>query len=91
MLFASFSIETWLVLAVIALIALNGVQLLFWSWQYHRLIDKIMCRNYAEYVQVKKSLNELPQSSSNQGLKLSHDDELENERILRELNGVFNT
>ncbi len=74
------SIET---IVIYALIGLNLVQLVFWAICVHKLIDKIMSRNYAEYVQSKpvrpvaKSSNEV---DSNQA---------EEEEVLRELNGML--
>lgn len=41
---------------VIGLAALNIFQYFFWTWQVHKLIDKIMSRNFAEYVQATKPL-----------------------------------
>ena len=69
------------------LVVWNIVQFIFWSKQVHRLIDKVMSRNYAEFVQaertrgpslVKKELGKLPES-----------EQVEEEKVLQELNGLF--
>jgi hypothetical protein len=48
--------EVILSLVSLSLIALNLFQLIYWSRQTHKLIDKIMSRNYAEYVQTQQTL-----------------------------------
>ena len=39
---------------IIVLLALNVFQLVWWSWQTHKLIDKLMSRSYFEYKEAKK-------------------------------------
>lgn len=41
----------------ISLVGLNIFQLVFWSYQQHRLIDKVMSGNYYSYQQAQ-SINE---------------------------------
>lgn len=41
-------------LVILGLLGLNVFQIVYWSRQTHRLIDKIMSRNYAEYITVQK-------------------------------------
>lgn len=36
---------------ILILIALNVMQFIFWSYQMHRLLNKIMSRSYFEYKQ----------------------------------------
>lgn len=48
-------------LSVISLIALNAYQTFFWSRANRELIDRLMARNYSEFVQGKKLLSEKPQ------------------------------
>lgn len=40
--------DNWL---AIALLLANAVQFWFWSRQNQRLVDKVMSKNYADYVQ----------------------------------------
>lgn len=42
------------VILIVLLGGLNVFQIIYWSRQTHRLIDKVMSRNYAEYVSVEK-------------------------------------
>lgn len=51
--------ETWL---IFGLCAVNVFQLFFWSWTTHKLLDKLMSRNYGEYVQVRAPKHELPRA-----------------------------
>jgi hypothetical protein len=41
---------------VLVLLGFNIFQYFFWTWQVHKLIDKMMSRNFAEYVQATKPL-----------------------------------
>lgn len=41
---------------VIGLVTLNVFQYFFWTWQVHKLIDKMMSRNFAEYIQATKPI-----------------------------------
>lgn len=63
------------------LASLNVLQLLFWMRETHRLIDKIMCRNYGEYVQLQKSTPEIRPKMDE-----FHVDEKE---VLEELNSLL--
>ncbi len=36
----------------VLLIALNIFQFLFWGWQCQKLVDKLMCKDLAEYKQI---------------------------------------
>lgn len=40
---------------VFSLLGLNIIQFIFWSRQVQRLIDKLMSRNYAEYIASNKT------------------------------------
>ncbi len=55
----------WAWLLITALLgALNLFQLVYWSRQVHKLIDKLMSRNYADYVTVQRpAMPDLPQAS----------------------------
>ncbi len=63
---------------IYALVALLVVQQAYWSWQTHKLIDKLMSRNYAEYVTSKRPLPLKP---------VQTEPEISDEEILKELNG----
>ena len=63
---------------------MNVYQFWHWSKQIQSLVDKLMSRNYAEYVQTQAIAQ--PPSLS---VKLPSEEEDEEEAILRELNGVF--
>ena len=67
----------------LALLALNVFQIVYWSRQVQKLVDKLMSRNYAEYVQVSKP--PLPT------VKVTEDDAVDEREILNELNGMFST
>lgn len=67
-----------------ALIAMNLIQLGFWCICVHRLIDKIMSKNYAEYVSTK-SYKRPKESQTLPGNEIS----AEEQAILDELNGKF--
>jgi hypothetical protein len=72
-------------LVVLTLLGLNVFQLLWWSRQMSKAIDKMMCRNYAEYVQSQSLLNsELPPK-----IVLPSEAEEEEDKILNELNGMI--
>lgn len=64
----------------LGLIALNVYQFFFWSRQVQKLVDKLMSRNYAEYVQVTKP--PLPT------VQVQDDSHIEESNILDELNGM---
>lgn len=67
----------------VGLLGLNVFQLVFWSRQTGRLIDKLMSRNYAEYKQVEH-LAPSPNSQIQQALSPRGDDP-----VLSELNGML--
>ena len=65
----------------LTLLGLNVFQLVYWSRQTHKLIDKVMSRNYAEYVQI--TTPPLPT------VKVEDDSLIEEKDVLKELNGMF--
>ncbi len=65
---------------IYALVILNIAQLVFWSRQVQKLVDKLMSRNYAEYVQVNNP--PLP-------TVIVEDDLVEETDVLNELNGMI--
>lgn len=46
---------------VAALVFLLIIQQLFWSITTHRLVNKLMCRNYFEYKQAEQAFTPQPQ------------------------------
>lgn len=54
--------ELSLCLVSLILVGLNIIQLIYWSRQCHKLIDKLMSRNYPEYVQTQNFAAVLPPS-----------------------------
>jgi hypothetical protein len=75
----------WVELIAIALLfILNLIQFFFWSRKVSELIDKLMCRNYAEYVQTQSLKEPVPDK-----IVLPTIDETEEQDILNELNGML--
>ncbi len=70
------------VIAVLAV--MNVAQLIFWAIYTHKLINKLMSKNFAEYDLVTKG----PKSPEKEVLSFSeYQDDLEEKEILAELNG----
>ena len=69
-------------LTVLCLSALNAFQLLYWSWQTHKLVNKLMSRNYAEYNYVKAPLASVPKTQDFESVN-------QNEEVLQELNAMI--
>lgn len=71
-------------IAITGLLLLNAFQLVYWSRLQTRLIDRIMSRNYAEYVQLTKP--DLPKA-----LQVTLPDEslVEEQDVLKALNGML--
>lgn len=64
------------------LAALNLVQLFFWGYQVHTLVNKLMSKNFAEYKLIQNGppkITEVP----------LEENEFEESEILGELNGMF--
>ena len=74
--------DTGTSIVIVSLLGLNIFQLIYWSRETHRLIDKVMSKNYAEYVQSEKFKADLPQPRKIDTSEISDDD------VLRELNGM---
>jgi hypothetical protein len=76
--------STEIAVSIFALFALNIWQFWFWSRQNHRLVDKIMSRNYAEYVQTEHLATTSPQSKTQTNqIQFQHDP------VLDELNSMI--
>lgn len=78
------SSDMMIVIGVLAL--LNVFQLVYWSRLQSRLIDKLMSRNYAEYVQLSK-----PQPSQGLEVTLPDQSEVEEQDVLSTLNRMLGT
>lgn len=50
----------------IVLTLTNVFQFIYWSRQTHKLIDKLMCRNYAEYVHTERLKHDLPHARADE-------------------------
>ena len=66
---------------VLGLVILNVLQFVFWTWQINKLVDKLMSRNYAEYVSVTKPVET---SMSSVQLPVKDDDD-----VLQDLNRML--
>lgn len=76
---------TSLYVVIAGLTLMNVFQLFYWSRQVHVLIDKVMSKNYAEYVQSKSLLTPSPgQGDFPHEVRLPADDE-----VLNEVNKLF--
>lgn len=71
------------ILSILGLLALNGWQFYFWSRQNKELVDRLMCRNYADYVQ-SQAIARPPEQKDLQ--KVPEDLGIEDADILKELN-----
>lgn len=68
---------------IISLVSLNIFQLIFWSWQNHKLVNKLMCRDFAEYSLITNGPPkvEKPEEDPNRIA--------EEEAVLMEVNSLF--
>lgn len=73
------------IILVCLLVVSNGLQFWFWSRQNQKLVDKLMSRNYGEYVSLTKTQEE----NSQELVPMDLHGEAEETDQLRELNGVF--
>jgi hypothetical protein len=70
---------------IVALLGLNVFQLIYWSRQVHKLIDKLMSRNYADYqAWANKPEVALPAPQVPLQFSVENDDE-----DLQRLNGIM--
>jgi hypothetical protein len=74
--------EIILCVAVVTLAAINLGQTFFWSRANRALIDRLMSRNYAEFVQSEKALQEVVPKKP----VTVDEDSIVDEQALRELN-----
>lgn len=73
-------------IVILSLVALNIFQLVHWSRTTQRLIDKLMSKNYAEYVQSENLKASLPMPKLTDSLSREEENDL-----LREINGMLPT
>jgi hypothetical protein len=78
------SSEMLIVIATLA--GLNVFQLVYWSRLQSRLVDKLMSRNYAEYVQLSK-----PPPSPGLAVTLPDHAAVEEQDVLSTLNRMLGT
>lgn len=72
-------------LVIGSLIMMNILQFIYWSRDHDRLIDKLMSRNYAEYV-TSKEYRQPPPKAPATPLEISIQDQAGDEAVLDELN-----
>lgn len=65
---------------VVGLALIILIQHLFWTYQTHKLLDKLMCKNFAEYNMIKK------QAKTEKPKEI---DPTEEKEILKEINGML--
>jgi len=68
----------------LGLLVLNVIQIFLWGKLTHLLVDKLMSRNYAEWVQANVSAK-----VEAKGFVLPSDEETEHADVLQELNGML--
>lgn len=68
---------------VLILVMINAIQTVYWSRMTHKLIDKLMSRNYAEYVQLEKLKSPVP------NMRVEVPPEVESDEDLDQLNRTF--
>lgn len=74
-------IELWV---IASLVVLNIAQFAFWSWQNQMLVNKIMCKDLAEYKHLTEPPKEKPPVAFEDYEELHEENE-----ILAELNGMI--
>lgn len=65
---------------IIGLVSIILIQHLFWTYQVHGLLDRLMCKNLAEYHAIKNPVKvEKPKEL----------DPIEEKELLKEINGML--
>ena len=85
----NFTVDIGLMLVIVILTAWNIIQFYLFEKSMNRLIDKIMSKNYAEYVQsqqLEKHASVLPDGST---LLNAKEEQAHEDQVLKELNGFF--
>lgn len=77
-------------IVIVLLILLNAGQIYFWSKQVQKLVDKVMSKNYAEFVAVDnfKKPQTLDHRKESEDLAAELKEE---EELLSQLNGMIRT
>lgn len=71
---------------VVAILALmNVAQMVFWSFHNHKLVNKLMSRNFGEYQLIAHGPPEIKQEAISFD---EYEEQHEEDQILSELNGV---
>jgi hypothetical protein len=81
-------IEPWPMVLVLILIGVNVLQFLYWSRIQNDLIDKLLSKNYPDYVIAKN----YPKTLEREKVKTDDDQkeiEAQNAQVLAELNGML--
>lgn len=74
---------------IILLVCLLVVQQCFHSWQTHKLLNKAMSKNFAEYVQVEQmSKPGSPRLPSGINIQLPKDDDVDHAKNLNSMFGL---
>ena len=73
--------DAWI---IVGLAVTNVFQMIYWSRETHKLLDKLMSRNYAEYEQVKNLRRELPHA-----LTMTEEDQDLQDEDLKSLNNTM--
>lgn len=83
-------IEIAVLVISIGLLGLNIFQVIYWSRQVQTLVDKLMSKNYSEFVQVENLKNPpLPNHRQSMDQELDHVNE--EQTILDQLNSMVRT
>ena len=81
--------QDWsLVLIIIFLIGLNLAQFIYWARIQSQMIDKLLSRNYHDYVTAKNYPKSL-EIAKVKNEKIEEELELQNQSVLSELNSIF--
>lgn len=68
---------------VYILLLANVFQFIYWSIDHHKMVNKIMSRNYGELIQAEALKNPSPMSSVASEINVKEDE------VLNELNGML--
>lgn len=82
-------IEVALIVISLGLLGLNLFQLIYWSRQVQKLVDKLMSKNYAEFVQVENLKS--PQPNHRKDVDQELENVHEEQAILDQLNSMVRT
>ena len=78
----------WTIVLIFILVGLNVLQFIYWGRLYNQAVDKLMSKNYADYVTAKN----YPKTLVANKAKTDEDQaelDRQNQSILNELNGLL--